>query len=122
MAMKGLRLITAAWLVMCLGSCSYGFGVRAAGQLGQAVSFQFYRLHREDIPKAFNINFVLVERKISGSHWKRIWAVMGRERLREISYGRYYSGLNEIVPAQPLIRGAKYRVSIATDDGGYGGE
>jgi hypothetical protein len=30
--------------------------------------------------------------------------------------------LNEIVPAQPLIRGAKYRVSIATDDGGYGGE
>jgi hypothetical protein len=98
------------------------FRSKGFGQLGQAVSFQFYRLHREDIPQAFNINFVLVERKISGSHWKRIWAVMGRERLREISYGRYYSGLNEIVPAQPLIRGAKYRVSIATDDGGYGGE
>lgn len=96
---------------------SYGFVVRARGQLGGQISFEFYKESGKRI-SATIADFTVSERSADG-RWKPVWSVRGKQRKMDtIVYGDTYSGLDETKPAQPLTSGRIY-AAFASD--GYGG-
>jgi hypothetical protein len=118
-AKKQLLVTFALAVVVFLGSCSYGFDVRPVGHLGGPIVFAFYDESNKPIVKSIT-RFVLCERTSDGL-WRPVWALDGKGRLKEITYGAKYAGLKETLAAKKLVAGKVYGAFASDGSGGSGG-
>lgn len=97
---------------ICLSSCSRMFIVEPVGHYGQTITFAFYE-PADKKPSKHNILDLTVQEKKEDDEWRVVWAIVGKQSLEEVEYGKQYEGLNELVPAKPLSLTGQYRVSVS---------
>jgi hypothetical protein len=95
---------------------SYIFNVRPIGDLKGPVVFRFYDASGRQVET--NISDFAVSERTPDKRWRPVWSLVGKERVKEITYGASFPGLKETLAPKKLITGKIYG-AFASD--GFGG-
>jgi hypothetical protein len=112
---KNRCLFAISILMVALGitSCVYSVFIRATGNLGQTITFKFFKSIDDERSSTFDIVGFTVQEQSADARWVAIWHLNGQASLSEIEYGKTYKGLDEVVPAKPLKQKVRYRVLVS---------
>lgn len=116
---KSLYIALAVGAASLVLAWSYSFYVRPIGRLGGPIVFAFYDDSNKPIARSIT-SFVVSERTSEGL-WRPVWALDGKGRLKEITYGAKYAGLKETLAAKKLVAGKVYGAFASDGSVGSGG-
>lgn len=103
-----LRITTYTALFLSLSGFSGFFVTRVSGSAPTSVKFTFYDGSDSSKPARLHITSFGVEKFVSKGKWVPVWVVSDLPTIAMVSYGNDSIG-KEIVQAQPLLPGEKYR-------------
>lgn len=114
-AIKNRCSLVVVALVIALGvtSCVCPVFIKATGNLGQTVTFKFFKSADDEKPSKFDVVGFTVQEQSTDGRWVTIWHLNGKKSLSEIEYGRKYEGLDEIIPSKPLKHKVRYRALVS---------
>ena len=118
MPKMGSRVAVLSLLAMMLGSCSYGYDIKAIAKNGSLVfTIGSSGLFGSRTPY---VDYVLVEKigKPTRLIWKLETQASNGPEMHELRYGEAPAKMKTVVGAAPLTVGQLYRATFFTIDGG----